>query len=274
MPTGAFRTFRFPFFAVVLPVSVLTAGCDPTMKLQVRSEPPGAKLYWNTEPLGAAPRVVVLPAESPGFPEIHIFEARKSGYEPTFYYLTSRPKASPFKQPVITIRLKPLPEGVSDTDVPEVLPYTPHNKKDRRDPRFAGGLACEVKLLRVADGRVLYQACAVDRQEQIAQCAESLAEEIKAYIPVGQKARLAVATTRNRRESEPGASLAKEMTQYLHREMSFNSPCGLARELDLNGLVSENMKDSPRILRDPDVRAELEGARYVVLSGLAETVAP
>lgn len=258
--------------AVLFIAGVVAPGCDQGMKLTVHTEPEGAKLYWNTQAVGESPCVVPLPGESADFPEVHIFEARKSGYEPQYYYLTNRPKPSWNGKAEITIHLTKLPEGVSDADVPDALPYMPSLRK-KKNP-YAGALACEARLVRVHDGKVLCQVSGVTRQKHIDLLAEQLAEQLKAQTPPGRRGELAVATTRNRRQSKLGEKLAGQMTQSLHRELSYNSPLGVAKSLDLNGLVNEDMKDVSFILRDPEVRAELRGVRYVVLSGLAETVEP
>jgi hypothetical protein len=263
----------FGYIATLLVVGVLAPGCDPgATKLTVRSEPAGAKLYWNTQPIGETPCVVTLPGDKDDFPEVHVFEARKSGYEPQFYYLTARPKTSMTGQADITIHLAKLTAGMTDADVPEALPYDP-SLAGRKNP-FTDAVSCEVKLVRIRDGRVLCQVSGIERQKHIDLLAEQLAEQIKEYLPAGQNGSLAVATTRNRRGSDLGKKLAGRMTQSLQREMSYNSPSGLASPLDLEGLANEDMKDVPRILRDPEILAELRGAQYVILSGLAETLAP
>jgi hypothetical protein len=257
---------------VLFVAGLVAPGCDQPIKLQVHTDPPGAQLYWNTQPLGTSPRVVLLPPEGPGFSEVHVFEARKSGYEPAFEYLTHRPRSSMTRQASITIRLAKLPEGVTDADVPDALPYIPGAKKNRSD--FLGALSCEVKLLRVSDGKVLCQASGVVRRKHLHLLAEQLAGQLKARAQSAPGGKLVVATTRNRRNSAEGRELAEQMMQSLQRELSFNSPFGVARELDLNTMVTEDMKDAPFILRDPEVAAELRGVQYVVLSGLAETVEP
>jgi len=264
---------RNRFLAVLFIAGVVVPGCDRGMKLTVHTEPEGAKLYWNTQAVGTTPCVAPLPGESADFPEVHVFEARKSGYEPQYYYLTNRPKPSWNGKAEITIRLTKLPEGVSDADVPDALPYMSSLRKKKKNP-YAGALACEARLVRISDGRVLCQVGGIDRQKHIDLLAEQLAEQLKAQTPPGKKGELAVATTRNRRQSKLGEKLADQMTQSLRRELSYNSPFGVAGTLDLNGLVTEDMKDVSFILRDPEVRAELRGVRYVVLSGLAETVEP
>jgi len=264
----------FSFIATLFFTGIIAPGCDPgATKLTVRSEPAGAKLYWNTQPVGVTPCIVSLPGESDNFPEVHVFEARRSGYEPQFYYLTARPKASLTGQAEITIRLTKLTAGMTDADVPAALPYNPSLAVKKKNP-FTGAGACEVKLVRGSDGRVLYQASTVGRQKHIDIIAEQLAEEIKVHFPLDKTGNLAVASTRNRRNSERGKKLADAMTQSLQREMSYNSPFGVARQLDLEELTREDVKDVPYILRDPEVRIELRGAQYVILSGLAETLAP
>jgi hypothetical protein len=267
------RFFQISLTAVLFFTSVVAPGCDQPVKLRVHTDPPGATLYWNTQPLGTSPCVVLLPPDSSDFSEVHVFEARKSGYEPAFHYLTARPKPSLTGQAGITIHLTKLPEGLSDADVPDALPKMSHRRRKKKNP-YEGGLACEAKLLRVSDGRVLCQVSGVTRQEQIDVLAEQLAEQIKTQALPGEGGTLAVATTRNRRESELGRDLAEKMTQSLQRELSFASPFGVAKELDLNTMVREDFKDVSIILRDPEVAAELRGVRYVVLSGLAETVEP
>jgi hypothetical protein len=257
---------------VLFIAGVVAPGCDQGMKLRVNTEPSGAKLYWNTQPVGEAPCVVLRPGESSDLPEVHVFEARKNGYEPQYYYLTARPRSSWNGQADITIRLTKLPEGLSDADVPDALPYSPslHRKKNP----YLGSLACEAKLVRVSDGRVLCQVSGITRQKNIDLLCEELAEQLKDQAPRGRGGGLAVATTRNRRESKLGRTLAEKMTQSLQRELSFNSAFGMAKMLDLNGMVREDLKDVPLLLRDAEVRAELRGVKYVVLSGLAETVEP
>mgnify|MGYP006294874351 CR=1 FL=1 len=249
-------------------------GCDRALKLQVRTEPAGADVYWNTQSVGTSPCVIVLPPEQPGFPEVQVFEIRKSGYEPTFHYLTTRPEPSLKGEAEIAIRLQKLPEGVSDADVPEALPFVPYNERAQRQRETTGLVACEVRLVRVRDGRVLCQVSGMGQYDQLSLFAEALAEELKEQFPPGRNGELAVATTRNRRQSERGEFYAQEMSQYLFRELSFDSPLGVATELNLTGLVSEDKKDNPRIVLEPALRKELRGVRYVVLSGLAEGLWP
>lgn len=135
-------------------------------------------------------------------------------------------------------------------------------------------LACEARLVRVTDGRVLCQVSGLARIDQLGLFAEALAEELKSQMPDEHAGELAVATTRNRRQSQRGALYAQEMNQYLFRELSFDSPFGVARELDLTDLVGEEKMDVSRIVFDPEVQVELRGVRYVVLSGLAEGLRP
>lgn len=255
-------------------VCLVASGCgERTIRLVVHSEPPGARLYWNTQPVGRTPCLVLLPDDAADFPEVHVFEARQSGYEPAYCFLTDRPKTNWLGKARLTIRLTQLPPGLTDADVPAALPRGTYRRRNLPS-EFRGFLACEVKLLRVSDGRVLGQACTFARQEHLDRCAAGLAEEIKAMVPRRRAGRLAVATVRNRRASRRGQRLAEQMTLSLRRELSFHSPFGLVKELDLSGLVREDRWDDPRLLRDGDVAAELQDVRYVVLAGLAESVDP
>jgi hypothetical protein len=133
---------------------------------------------------------------------------------------------------------------------------------------------CEIRLVRVSDGRVLCQASGLAGLDQLSQLAEQLAEQIKREMPSGPDGQFSLCTIRNRRETEEGGKLASEMTRYLQRELSFDSPLGVAKQVDLRGRLTETQLDLPQVVTDPALQDVFLGARYVVLGGLAESASP
>ncbi len=247
-------------------LGLLAGGCDK--KILVTTDPPGAKIYWNSEEIGLSPCTITYPSAADSiFPELHIIETRRSGYEP-YYHCVTEPKTFTLGPQKVHLELIPLPEGFDDSDMPASL-QVGSNPKDA-DRKANAGLvraACEIRVVRVLDGRVICQASGLAGPDQLSLLATTLAEQLKNNTPRGS---IAVGSMRNRRQSETGKMLAEKLTDLVWREMSFANPSGMAKNIPLRDILPENQLDLPKIVLDPEISKRLRGIRYIVLGGLAE----
>lgn len=265
------RVERSVLVGVAIIIVAVLAGCDEKgSRIHISTTPAGAGVYCNNQKLGTSPLSVVLPPKSRSdFNVIYVIEARLSGYEPAREYLTEG-QAGELAGRDVRLQLLPLPEGLTDLDVPEMGKFIPRGAASN----YLSRVTCEIMLVRVSDGRVLSQASGMVCDDFLARLSARLTGIIKRYVPPGPSGTLAVCSIRNRRETKRGWGLADKLTHFISREMSFASSRGLARNIDLRPLVSESEMDLPKILKRRNVRDKLKGIEYVIIGGLAETVAP
>ena len=256
---------------VVAVLALGSSGCDVAgSEIHITTTPGAAAVYCNNQKVGTSPLTVILPPKPRSdFTEVYIIEARLSGYEPGRKYLTESGPGELDGQSV-RLSLRPLPAGLSDSDVPGRSRFVPRGAASN----YLSRVACEVKLVRLGDGRVLAQASGMVCDDFLPRLSATLARQLKRHLPPGPDGTVAVCSIRNRRQTARGEKLARRFTLALGREMSFNSPRGLARDIDLRPLASESALDAPALLKRKDIRGVLAGAQYVVIGGLAEAVVP
>lgn len=247
----------------------LASGCDGGT-LQVRTTPPGAKIYFNARPVGVSPCAVNLPNSKEGLPELHVIEARLKGYEPAIRFLDENNRES-LSPRTLEISLTPLPEGFQESQLPEVVTAAAGEKSAKADAgsnRFLHRMACEIRVVRVSDGRVMAQASGVVYPVDFSAFSAGLVRQLRGSCSDG---RLAVGQLRNRRQTDLCQPLAEELTDLVRREFSFANDYGVARLIPLRNHISEDQLDRPQIVMDPRLAKELVGVRYLVLGGLAES---
>ncbi len=254
-------------FVLLAVLGLFAGGCDK--QISVTTDPPGAKIYWNSEEIGPSPCTITYPSAADSiFPELHIIETRQNGYEPYYHYVM-KPKTFTLGPQKVHLTLTPLPEGFDDSDMPASLRVEGNPKKSGRKANAdLIRAACEIRVVRVSDGRVICQASALAGSDQLALLATTLAEQLKDNTPRGS---IAVGSMRNRRQSEAGKMLAEKLTDMVWREMSFANPSGAAKNIPLRDILPENQLDLPKIVLYPEISEKLRGIRYIVLGGLAET---
>lgn len=262
---------RFKIYLLLVAIVIIFAGCDEkSNKIHISTHPAGARVYCNNLKIGTSPLSMALPSRPKSlFSEIYVIEARLPGYEPAREYLTDAGSGS-LSGRQVKLTLWPLSEGLTDADVPKIDKYIPPGVQSN----YLSRVACEIMLIRVSDGRVLSQASGMVCDEFLGRLSTKLTEIIKQFVPPGPSGTLAVCNIRNRRETPRGQELADKFTRLISREMSFSSPRGLARDIDLRPLAGESEMDMPKILKRRNIRDSLKGIQYVILGGLAEAIMP
>ncbi len=136
-------------------------------------------------------------------------------------------------------------------------------------PAEAMRFNCEVRLIRMSDGKTLVHASTLGAYSDKFKLADLLAERVRKHWPRG---RLAVITFRNRRHSPAGKSLAIEMTDLLASTLGDHRFGAEIKTLDLEKSGIDNHgREHPDVLKNKALLPHLKGADYVLLGGVSET---
>lgn len=132
-------------------------------------------------------------------------------------------------------------------------------------------LACEVKLVRLSDGRVLAQASLLAPTDRREEMAKILVELLARQAPPG--AEVAVGCLSNRRGSPEGQALCDEMTLSLLDAVRQSSAWRFVKSVNLRDVIlDEKMLESPKIVSDRRIAHLFDGADHVIVGGLAATI--
>ncbi len=149
---------------------------------------------------------------------------------------------------------------------PEPILARPLNSQT---PTAAMRFNCEVRLIRMSDGKTLVHASTLGPYSDKYKLASLLAGRIRKQWPRG---RLAVLTFRNRRHSLAGKALAAEMPDLLAAGLGNLNFAGEIKTLDLeNSGIENHDREHPDILKNKALAPHLVGADYVLLGGVSET---
>jgi hypothetical protein len=256
-------------------------GCLPDGKsLTVKTDPPQCEVLVDHRPVGVSPVKVFLPSGRSELPSLHVVEACKPGYLPEFAYVSGGGGALEFGS-TITITLTELPDGAEDVVGFDLPPAA--------EAALASRLAAELRLVRVSDGTVLAQACAMGHSDDMFTLAHRLCRALETEMPDGLRPRgVALGRLRNRRNSDAGHRFARDLTRDLHTELRLCDAVDLTGEpVDLQAIFPEEVLDLPEIAQDPRI-AELADDRpawarkrhprrplqYILLGGVAESQTP
>jgi hypothetical protein len=138
----------------------------------------------------------------------------------------------------------------------------------------SGRIACDIRVVRVSDGRVLATVYGLSDPDRMLGLAEQLATQLAKSLPANVQGRAVMIRLRNRRRSAAGEQLAGEMTDILFRELVYTGRLKLYQKLDIRSLVEPRMLDHSQVVTNPDVNKQLAEVDYLIQGGLAESRDP
>ena len=128
-------------------------------------------------------------------------------------------------------------------------------------------VACELRLARVSDGKVVSQVSAIDAYANIKNLAEVMVERLKQESSGGS---VVIMTLCNRRGTMQGGLIAEEMSKNITTALKNADGFRLVRTLNLREILSTEQKlESAKDITAPRYRILLNGAEYVLIGGVA-----
>ncbi|MBN1943276.1 MAG: PEGA domain-containing protein [Phycisphaerae bacterium] len=132
-------------------------------------------------------------------------------------------------------------------------------------------LACEVRLVRLSDGRVIAQASLQGPYARRKRMADVLVKLLARQAP--DDAFVAVGCLSNRRRGPDGQKLSDEMTRAVERAVRREPGLRYVRRVNLrNVILDEEMVESAKIVADRRIAHLFDGAQYVIVGGAARAV--
>lgn len=130
---------------------------------------------------------------------------------------------------------------------------------------------CEVRLVRLSDGRVLGQASLLAPYSRRKQIADVLVRLLAKDAP--DAANIAVGCLSNRRHGSAGRSLCDEMTSEVVQAVRQSPGLRYVKQVNLrNVILDEEMVESPKIVSDRRIAHLFTGADHVIVGGAAMVV--
>lgn len=268
------RNVLILFRRTMLAVGLLTAGCAIS-QVRIETEPTGAAIYWDDLYIGQSPLVYRPPLDSrTELDEIHLIEAVMDGYMTGLGYLAERGQGGGLQSDAITLRLHEAPEwyarppAVSEPSPPARTAEDPLTLAEAHEQ--IRRVACDLRVVRVRDGRVMAAVSGVAGPERLIILVEDFVKELNAGLPADVQGQVTVLRVRNRRLTPAGDQLAEELTTLLRQELGHNGRLKPVATLDLREMIEPRMRDHSKVVTHPDVRKMLRQAPYIIQGGLAE----
>jgi hypothetical protein len=273
-------------------------------QVTVRTDPPGAKVYWDNTYVGDSPVTFNPPLNREAiFEEVHIVEAVKKGYMTGLGYVAERGGGGGLVNPAVDINLHEAPEwyisrqddtpfvaAATETaaapdgaapDMPEPAgPERQNAAAERAGITIRGTddsidrVACDIRVVRIADGRVMCTVYGLTAPQRIIILAEQLAEQLCRRLPPDVHGQAVMVRLRNRRGSAEGEELAGQISKMIYREILYGGRLKLTEMIDLRNVVEPRMLDHSQIVTNPDVRKQCGEAAYLIQGGIAESRDP
>ena len=129
-------------------------------------------------------------------------------------------------------------------------------------------LACELRIIRVADKQVMGQTSALAVYGKRTELAEVMIRQLLEKIPEGKM--VTAICLRNRRQTEQGKLLSDKMTTEVYHALKRAAHFQLVDRIDLRPIFHDETKlESARHITDPVVLRLLGNVDYVLLGGVA-----
>ncbi|MBS3821076.1 MAG: PEGA domain-containing protein [Planctomycetes bacterium] len=280
------RTYRgIAWLTLALALAAAT-GCT-NEQVTVRTDPPGAKVYWDNVYVGDSPVTFAPPLNREAiFEEVHIVEVVKKGYMTGLGYVAERGGGAGLMTSRVDIVMHEAPdwyvsqEPAAASDVapavtpPDIAAAEQQGLSVEEAVDAVDRIACDIRIIRVTDGRVVATAYGLVGTERLIILAEQIAEQISTRMPPDAHGSAVMLRLRNRRRTPAGDQLADELTEMLFRELVYAGPLKITRTIDLRSLVEARMRDHSAVLKNPDVQRMLAGVQYVIQGGIAESRDP
>lgn len=236
----------------------------------VKTTPPGADIYCNSELIGKSPCKVPMPEKSPdGLIGMNVIEARMSGYLPEYFYLSGTADTMTKLPPVHLFMTK----AQGDIEIPGVASTSNSLSPSVKGP-FLGLVCSEARIYRVSDMRCVGQASTYLEASTPETVGEILATELAIYLQNEKDAAVRVCTIRNRRMSTFGDLFAETLTSNLMRELCFCGGVPDIDTIDLSKWYALKDFDAESTIKDMKQKGRLYMIDYVVLGGIAEHINP
>jgi hypothetical protein len=132
-------------------------------------------------------------------------------------------------------------------------------------------MACEVRMVRLSDGRVLAQASLLAPYSRRKEMADVLVKLLAKDAP--DDATVAVGCLSNRRRGPDGQTASDEMTRAVVRAVRQTPGLRYVRQVNLRDVIlDEEMVESPKIVADHRLAHLFAGADHVIVGGAAMAV--
>ncbi len=139
-----------------------------------------------------------------------------------------------------------------------------------RPPATGHRIACDLRIVRVSDRRVISQASAVATYGNMKKLARILVGEFArdSRIPLGVS--VVAVSLRNRQGTEQGLLVAEKMTNHVAEALDRANKFRFVKQVDLrNFLAKEQALESSKTVTDPKLRLQMQHAKYIVVGGIA-----
>ena len=133
---------------------------------------------------------------------------------------------------------------------------------------------CELRLVRVSDGKVITQQSAMASVKNARKLAIVLIDKISSHLPEDDVPIASICLC-NRRRSSKGQRLSMIMSKQVEAALLKSDQFDRVVSVDLRSLISNELKlENAKTLTSSTVEALLEGAKYMIIGGVALQKSP
>ena len=129
-------------------------------------------------------------------------------------------------------------------------------------------VTCEVRLVSVADGSIIASSTNYDELADLDDLADDLADDLEGGKAIKGKA-IAVASLRNRSETDQCKQIADELLQKIEGELVSQGYFSVRERLELRSILDEKDLESSSVVKNPKVQKKLAGVDYLLLGGVS-----
>jgi curli biogenesis system outer membrane secretion channel CsgG len=130
-------------------------------------------------------------------------------------------------------------------------------------------IACELRLVRLSDGKVLVQRSRLQSVRMLPQLVSEMVSDLVVAMD-GDAEKIVIISLGNRRQTPMGKALAKELTDQITTQMN-RATRRTVYSVDLrNILLNESeIERATHLMTHPEVRKRIAGAQYAIQGGVA-----
>lgn len=131
-------------------------------------------------------------------------------------------------------------------------------------------VACELRVVRVADRKVIRSVSALATCGNIGSLARALVGELSRSGSVPRGASVVAVSLGNRQGTAQGVLLAEAMTDSVARALRRRKQFRFLKQIDLRDILGDEQKlESASCVTAPKLRGLMRNARYIVVGGIA-----
>jgi len=131
----------------------------------------------------------------------------------------------------------------------------------------AGGIACDVRIVRVSDASVVASASERGSPGRLEAMATVIADELKDDGIKGGS--ITVATLRDRGGTAKGRAVADEVADKIMGALVKTKWFDVKERIDLTSILSERDLESAQLVKNPEIQKKLAGITYIVIGGVS-----